>query len=250
MSGQGLIETIRIINSGIPFRQLHIDRLYRSLQMSGIKITLNETEAQFDKIIEQTQEIYSSDNLRLRIEVRLHQQKLIWHFNSSGLNDAGFILNEIPLNLTIFKDNYKTIHDFCNLKSTDRLIYDEAKAFATKNSFDDALILNTDRTIADATIFNVFMVKDNQVYTPRLSDAPIDGVLRRFLLNTVSSYPIIEQAITQEAILSADEIFLTNAVRGIRQVGRINDVSLKNDITKQIFNEFIVKVSNFNHQIQ
>ena len=107
-----------------------------------------------------------------------------------------------------------------------------------KITSDDALVLNDNDTIADASIYNVFIVKDGVVFTPPLSDGPVAGVLRELLLTRLPDTKIIEQTITIKDLYNADEIFLTNALRGIRWVEFLDEKRLGNYKTKTIFDEF------------
>ncbi len=109
--------------------------------------------------------------------------------------------------------------------------------YARQNGLGDCLILNQYGRIADATIANVFWIKNRVVYTPPLEEGGIAGVTRRFLLQQLpaAGYTVNEQPLTIDAMLDADEIFLTNAVRGIRAVGKCRNRSYSSSLTKEIY---------------
>ena len=81
-------------------------------------------------------------------------------------------------------------------------------------------------------------MKDDLIYTPPLSDAPVAGILRERLLTRLPDTKMIEKTITIQDAYSADEIFLTNSVRGIRWVEYIDEKRLTNSTTKKLFKEF------------
>jgi branched-subunit amino acid aminotransferase/4-amino-4-deoxychorismate lyase len=80
--------------------------------------------------------------------------------------------------------------------------------------WDDALLLNAAERVCEATSSNVFWWRDGVLYTPPLSEGCVDGVMRGYLLRHAPT-PATERVATVADLLGADELFLTNAVRGI-----------------------------------
>lgn len=98
-----------------------------------------------------------------------------------------------------------------------------AKQEAMSQGYDEAILLNTASNIADGAISNIFMVKNDQIFTPPLSDGALPGVMRSILLQECNQiFPIIETSITSTELLLADEVFLTNALIGIKSVHKMN----------------------------
>ncbi|TXT34907.1 MAG: branched-chain amino acid aminotransferase [Chitinophagaceae bacterium] len=114
-----------------------------------------------------------------------------------------------------------------------------AAIWAKEQNLNDAILLNADGNIADATIANVFMVKDGFIKTPPLSDAAVAGVMRRHLLNQLNhlGYEVRETSIAPAELLQASEIFLTNAIYGIRWVKQLENVQFTSLLTAKIFKE-------------
>jgi len=75
----------------------------------------------------------------------------------------------------------------------------------------DAVMLNNTGHVCCTTMGNIFMVKKGRLYTPPLHDGVINGVARQILC---ARYDVSEKSITEDDLLSADEIFLTNSIRG------------------------------------
>lgn len=251
MADFGLIETIKVINGRLVFKNLHINRLYNAMQTINVPVTEYALEDRILRLLKYECIENGLKNFRLRIEVqknRAHEympdiSPLKWNCTIKPLESIKYKWNMNGLRVTIFFKHKKTIDAFCNLKHTDRTIYDEALYFARENDCSEALILNENNTIADASIYNVFIVKDGKIYTPPLTDAPIDGVLRKLLLTRLPTIKIEEKSIRPEDVYTADEIFLTNAIRGIRWVEYIDDKFLDNQITRQVFDAFTAIVS-------
>ena len=78
-----------------------------------------------------------------------------------------------------------------------------------------ALVVAADGGVLEASRANVFIVEDGAILTPPADGRILPGVTRRRVLELV---PVQEQAIPLDRLLAADEVFLTNSVRGIEPV--------------------------------
>ena len=109
-----------------------------------------------------------------------------------------------------------------------------ARKEAMEQQYDEAIMLNTSSKVADGAISTIFMVKDNQIITPPIEDGALPGVIRSILLEEYNQiFKIIEKSITPSELLFADEAFLTNALMGVKSIGKINFQEL-HDFSKAI----------------
>lgn len=102
-----------------------------------------------------------------------------------------------------------------------------------KAGLDDGLMLDHDGQLVEATSSNIFLVKAGQIFTPDLTQCGIAGVLRSAILNSAAFYEqsgtlikpefptVIVRSLSLADLLSADEVFITNCVKGIRPIGRV-----------------------------
>jgi len=246
MADFGLIETIKVVNGRLVFKNLHVKRLFNSLKVINVNESEYKVEDRLLRLLKYECIEHGLKNFRLRIEIqknRAHEympeiSALKWNCTLRPLESVKYSLNDIGLKLTILPKYKKTIDIFANLKHTDRAIYEKAINYAREHDFDDAIVLNENGTIADASIYNIFIVKDGLIYTPTLVDAPVAGVLRELLLTRLTDIKIIEKSISIVDIYQADEVFLTNAIRGIRWVESVDEKLYVNTITKQVFSAF------------
>lgn len=121
--------------------------------------------------------------------------------------------------LGIYTEQYKQVTFPWNAKTMARELYQSAAKWAAQNGYDDAIILNENGHVIETTIFNIYILKGNTLFTPPLSDMPVKGVFRTWMMRN-SVFPVIEKSLTKEDLFSAETILLTNAVRGI-QLGKI-----------------------------
>jgi para-aminobenzoate synthetase/4-amino-4-deoxychorismate lyase len=101
-------------------------------------------------------------------------------------------------------------------KTTRRALYDHAYSEARRQGFADLIFTNEHGHVTEGSIHNIFVRHGTQWRTPPTAAGLLPGVYRRHLLTTRPN--IIEANLTAEDLRTADEIWLTNAVRGIRIV--------------------------------
>ncbi len=104
------------------------------------------------------------------------------------------------------------------LKHLNRLEQVIARSEWTEPAIAEGLMCDEYDNVIEGTMSNVFLVKDDTIITPRLDYSGVKGVMRSVLLNT--ALPALgistkESTITLDALLSADEVFLSNSVFGI-----------------------------------
>ncbi len=157
------------------------------------------------------------------------------------LNPANNQLNENGLVLGMYTDARKVCDHFSSLKHNNFLPYSMAAIKAREEKWNDAVLLNPYDRIADATIANIFIVKDAIIQTPPLTEGPVNGVMRRYLLKWFreESMPVQETTLKPEDLLNASEIFLTNAIYGIRWVKQLETSSYANAVSAMLHKKIL-----------
>jgi branched-chain amino acid aminotransferase len=242
--GDGLFETMKLLNGNILLEDYHFERLFLGLDVLKFNIPVLFTKQKIEKEIKELgkkNECVRSARIRLSVSrgnggLYDNDNKLSYLIECWPLEQKGF--NENGLIIDIFPDAKKSIDVFSNLKSANYLPYVMAAIWAKENKLNDALILNQHDRICDSTIANVFWVKDNKIFTPPLNEGCVAGVIRKKILELATPNPdllIQEQVLTEEDLLQADEVFLTNAIAGIRWVKEYRNKVYKNTISSKIF---------------
>jgi 4-amino-4-deoxychorismate lyase len=113
------------------------------------------------------------------------------------------------------------------MKHLNRLEQVLAGAELRDTGADEGLMLSTDDRIVCATAANVFLVRAGELLTPEIADCGVAGVMRDAVLRSAEmlGLPVDVGNYTLDDLARADECFLTNAVRGVRPVGRIAGVN-------------------------
>jgi branched-chain amino acid aminotransferase len=98
-----------------------------------------------------------------------------------------------------------------------------AVAEATKEGFDEVVMLNERGEVAECTSANIFAVKDGKILTPPLNSGCLEGVTRGILMEIApeTGISVVEQALRPEDLFSADEIFISSTNRNLISVSEI-----------------------------
>ncbi|MFC0771857.1 aminotransferase class IV [Terrimonas alba] len=249
--GDGLFETIKVVNKKISLEAYHFERLFQSLAMMHFKIPSLFTR---DKIRQEVVSLCAKNRCDELARVRFSVFRGNGGINESlddlqyliecwPLNNSFNYLNENGLVIDICPDIRKSCDKFSTIKSANFLPYVMAALHAKENQLNDAIVLNVHDRIADSSVANIFIVKGDKLKTPSLSEGCVNGVMRKFLLDNFKGSGVnlvIEEAgLSVEDLSSADEVFLTNAISGIKWVKRFRDKTYTNKISSGIFQKHL-----------
>ncbi|GEO09849.1 aminotransferase class IV [Segetibacter aerophilus] len=248
--GDGCFETMKVVEGQILLSDLHFQRLFTSLKLlqftSSQEFTAPELTSQIIYLLEKNGH---QKFARVRLMVYrgsgglydVEDRNAYYIIQSWAGDTSSDVYNEKGLKVAVFYDAKKAADFFSAIKSNNYLGYAMAAMWAKDNRCDDAVIMNGSNRVADATIANVFIVDDGVIKTPSLNEGCVDGVMRRYLLNCFQkdSLPYSQTEITQENLLNASEVFLTNANFGIRWVQMVNHTNYKNTLSSYLHQKFI-----------
>jgi len=228
--GDGLFETIKILNGKVLLLKEHLTRL-----KEGANILKIDLPSFFDLkyLEEKTKQLADKNNISengvARIIVyRAEMGKYIPETNScnfiieteKGIGENKYTLNKKGKLIGIYDEILKPLNVLSAVKSNNALIYILAGVYAKSKGLDDAILLNENKNIIEATASNLFIVDKNNIYTPALEEGCLPGVMRKKIIDIASKNKIklYECQLNIEDLQSAEEIFLTNA-NGITWVG-------------------------------
>lgn len=246
--GDGLFETMKVKDGVIQLASLHMERLFSGLATLKMDIPALVTKSRLQEVIIELCKQNKCEALaRVRLSVSRgngglydEDRKLQYLVECWPLNQSVNEVNENGLVIDIFPDAAKSTDRFSNLKSANFLVYSMAAVYAKENKVNDCLVLNAHGRIADSTIANLFLVKGDTIFTPALSEGCVNGVMRKYLLESLaaSNYQVEETIVSAEDLLAADEVFLSNAINGIRWVQRFRDKIYSNIKAVEIYRRF------------
>lgn len=104
-------------------------------------------------------------------------------------------------------------------KTTHRALFDQAWQTAETQGAFDSLFFNSDGILLEGGRSNVFVKYQGQWLTPSLDLDILNGIMRQAVLDEPQKYlqtnQVIETHITQKTLQEAEEIRLSNALRGV-----------------------------------
>ncbi|MGB0429922.1 MAG: aminotransferase class IV [Bacteroidia bacterium] len=120
-----------------------------------------------------------------------------------------------------------------NFKSLSALNYVLASIEKQNRQLDDLLLHNENGQLTEATSSNLWWYNGKAIYTPHAKCGGVNGVFKAYLLDVLNDegIDVLQGAFKPEDILAAHEVFLTNAVQGIRPVERVKNIYYKTQMT-------------------
>ncbi|MCP4121544.1 MAG: aminotransferase class IV [Bacteroidetes bacterium] len=233
----GFYESIKVSEGIIFQKDLHYERMgegaaFWKVQLPGADIFYDA----LGKLVKA--HAYNSGKLRVQFCVDIRHGKLdymaVFEDGKKGFDwlEQGWIT-------AVFKDHFKLAGPDANIKSNHRDIYLMARQWMFGSQLDEAIIINQQGRVVESTICNLWWVEEGVVYTPPLHSGCVNGVMRRFLLTQLPSwgFTVEESEAFPGRLEKASELFLTNAIRGIRWVSGIDGIPKNFDLSYKIFQE-------------
>jgi len=254
--GDGLFETMKLKEGKILLEQYHFERLFNGLHILRFEIpSLFNADKLRQEILHLCKRNECEKLARIRLSVfrgngGLYEDLNVLHYliECWPLPETTMEINQNGLDVGIFPGGRKNADQFSNLKSSNFLLYSMAAIFAREQKWNDCLVLNTSDRLCDATTANIFIIKNGIFKTPALSEGCVAGVMRRKLIEVIRAEnapvnSVEESGLQIDELLNADEVFLTNAIHGIRWIKKVNDKIYSNKQTVDIYSKFLRTLS-------
>jgi branched-chain amino acid aminotransferase len=123
-----------------------------------------------------------------------------------------------------------------------------AKTEAVESGFDEAILMNSQGKVCEATGMNIFMVRNGQLITPGYDQDILEGITRESIVAIARDIGIsvVERPVDKSELYIADEVFLSGTAAKITPVKRIERFELpdKRPITEQLKEKLIAITEN------
>lgn len=228
--GDGVFETLKVVDNKILFFEDHYFRLLASMRIIRMQIpmsfTLEYLESQVLKLVNAQQ---IQDSARVRLTVFRNEGGFYSPTNNSvsfviqanSLSNKLYSFADISFEVDLYKDFVVTKQLLSTLKTNNKIIQITASIFAQENQLDSCLLINEDKNVVEATNGNLFMLLNNQLITPALSEGCLNGIMRKQILKLakdLGEVEVIEKEISPFDLQKADELFVTNVIIGIQPI--------------------------------
>ena len=232
--GDSLFESIRYTNGKIMFLADHVKRIKLSMTTLRMNVPAEFTTGNIESLILHLLEQNDiKQDARIRLTVFRNEggfytpdtNDISFLIETEALETKGYQLNQKGLWVDVYAEIKKQINKISNLKTGSALLYVMAGITKTSLKLDDCLLVNDNGNIIESISSNIFVVKNGTLYTSPIADGCVDGVMRKQILDIAAQNKILtfEQTLTVHTLTNGDEVFLTNAIKGIQWVGQFKN---------------------------
>ena len=253
--GDGLFETMRVVR-GRPFRWAeHMERLERGAAFAGIRVPFTTTS-----LLKFAEELIA----RNQMPEALLRLTLSRGIGARGYSPKGaerptvvMTLHEFtpldpqkPLAWRLITSSFRlpAQEALAQFKTCNKLPQILARAEADAAGADEALLLNTDGQVVEATSSNLFWVEGEAVCTPSLASGILAGVTRTVVFEICEQLRIVsrEASVAPEQLRLAQGIFLSLSSVGVAEALRLDSKALaRSPITERIRAAYAALLTNF-----
>ncbi len=236
--GMGVFEGVRAYKAkqgtSIFRLQAHTDRLFDSAHIMQMKIPFDKeviNQAQRQAVRENNLEsayirpmcFYGSEGMGIRADnLRVHVMVAAWEWGAYLGQEA------LEKGIRIRTSSYTRHHvniSMCKAKANGHYINSMlALQEAVTDGYDESMLLDNEGYVAEGSGENIFLVKNNIIYTPDLTSA-LNGITRDtlFALADKAGYEVREKRITRDEVYIADEAFFTGTAAEVTPIREVDN---------------------------
>ncbi|WP_323814535.1 aminodeoxychorismate lyase [Cellvibrio sp. NN19] len=232
--GDGVFETCCYSHGSIPLWDAHCARLLHSAERLNIPVDIDLLKHYLnDVLVILTEENITQAVIKItltrgvggrgyRVIEQVQPTYCIGVFSGSSLQSDNY-LNGVSVRICDLHLSQSPA--LAGMKHLNRLEHILARA-EWHDEFAEGLLLDVQDKIIEATVSNVFAVKNNKLYTPDLSFSGVAGIMRKTIIDQLAPLVGVDCDVTDMGLAflyAADEVFLCNSVYGIWPVNSIVD---------------------------
>jgi branched-chain amino acid aminotransferase len=251
--GDGLFETMLVCGGKVRLGTCHFERLVGGMFLLRLEFprpfSLAMLEAQIGELCARNG-YEPGGMIRARLTVfrggeglyNASDSKADYCVQVGVVADMGW--REEGLCLDVFPDGRKSCDVFSAIKSNNYLLSTQAGMFAGEQGLDDCVLLNSHGRVAETSVANIWWAKEGRIFTPPLSEGCVAGVMRRWLLEALpaAGYSVGEEPIGPNELTRVDEIFISNAIRGLQWVREFRGTGFDCRLAAAIHKQIISKI--------
>ncbi len=228
--GDGFFESLIAFNQKIPFLNLHLKRIKKAFSVFKFQpIDLFNNPNELLNIITylaRKNKIYKAYRIRISFYRKSGGLYLPKNYSAnyiiqiSPLNNDKFFINRKGLFINIYPFYSKNYSPFSQFKTLNAIPFVFAKIYAHENNYDNLILLNSNNNIVEATDSNIFLFRDNKLFTPDIKQGCVNGIMRHIIISIAkeANITVFEKNLTIKDLHLADEVFLSNATSGLKFV--------------------------------
>lgn len=236
--GMGVFEGLRAYqtNQGTAiFRLLeHTDRLFNSAHIFMMKIPYDKAtliEAQLEVVKQNKLEscyirpivFYGSEDMGISAKnLSVHVAIAAWPWGTYLGKDS--LEKGIRVKTSSFSRHHVNVN-MCRAKSVTTYANSMlAHQEVVIDGYDEALLLDVGGYVAEGSGENIFIIKNNKLYTPDMTSC-LEGITRASIIEFAGEVgiPVIEKRITRDEVYCADEAFFTGTAAEVTPIRELDN---------------------------
>lgn len=225
--GDGLFETIAVIDGRARLLSVHLDRLREGCRRLAIALDENALQDDINNAIAAGREgvlkiiiARAGTERGYRAQIAAGSHRLLHFFAQTIVRDFSESSGAI---LHLCRQRLSRQPALAGLKHLNRLEQVLARSEWSDPTITEGLMLDTHGQVIEAVSSNVFFVSDGELFTPSLQRCGVAGVMRRVVMEYLQM-DVQEKNCTLDDLYTAQEVFITSSLRGIQPVVRLGCV--------------------------
>jgi branched-chain amino acid aminotransferase len=252
--GDGIFETLKVVNNKILFFEDHYFRLMASMRIIRMQIpmtfTLEYLEEEILKLVEANN---IQDSARVRFTVFRNEgglylptdNSISYVIQATSTENSQYHFKKETFEVDLYKDFIVPKQLLSTLKTANKITHVTASIFAKENQLDSTLLINEDKNVIEASNGNVFMLMENQLITPPITEGCLNGIMRKQIIalaKQLNLVEVIEKPISPFDLQKADELFITNVIIGIQPITKYRKKEFGTSLSHQLLKELNVLI--------
>lgn len=246
MYGDGLFETIRVVNGRLFRLPQHLERLARGASFLKIKLPFATKELQ--QFAEQLIEKNQMTEAILRLTLTRGPGERGYTPKMNGQPTVVMTLHAAPssessVQWTLITSSFHILaaDPLSSFKTLNKLTHVLARAEAEEKGADEALLINTNGEVAETASGNIFWIYNGKICTTPTGRGVLPGITRAVVLEICQALglPTNKRVIKPEALRNSEGIFITQSASGIVPVATFDgELVAPSPLVDQIFNAY------------
>lgn len=242
-------EKIRSVRTSFPFLKESVEMIIFKLLLFNQSCPLltdnegAELKRQMERTLTKNKHFLGAV---LSIRFWLAEQKLQYSIQSTKTEHSGFELNNKGLYISIAREIRKSVSSLSNSSIGSEMYWHIARIHSKDNS-DELLLLNNEDQIIEALHSNIYLIKNGMIKGASIRQGAFADISKSLMLAVFEQMHISyneSEGITEQDLKEADEVFLVNALDGIKWIIGFEGKRYFNQLTRKISNTFINTLFN------
>ena len=256
--GDGVFDTLKVVNNTILFLEDHYFRLMASMRIVRMEIPMNFTIEFFEEqILSLAKANACTDAARIRFTVYRNtggyylpkDNTVSYTITASKLENQAYQIVDAPYEVELYKDFYVSKQLLSTIKTNNKMIHITGSIFADENGYSNCLLINEDKNIVEALQGNLFMFTGKELITPPVTEGCQNGIMRKQVLalaRKMKDIEVVERLISAFDLQKADELFITNVIIGIQPITKYR----KKEYNHVLASDLLIRLNRLINQME